>query len=322
MLPDPTLPSPAAPQVPAAPAAPAHRADASASTPGEAVSPGQLAHELNNLLDGSLRSVGLVLRELEEAALDATLRDVLDRYLGTADRSMRQMAEVIERYVNAPEASAVPVLPAARLRRLSDKFNPPVPRVGQVFHGGGNFADALRHAVNVYGPALEAQGIALHTRLDPTLAQLPGGATYTLLANAINNARQAIERAPAPGPDGGHRVTVHIDADGDHVVLRVMDTGDGPDPRLFDHRGRFRFGITTRPRGHGVGLSVCRDLAHDLGGRLTLAAGDAQHPGLCFTLRFPRPEAPACAADPAVVDPISSEDDLPAVSDAEARRGR
>ena len=327
MLPDSPLPPAPAPAIPAAPkhdAAPAAEVDTAVdATPVSAsVSPDQLAHELNNLLDGSLRSVGLVLRELEEAALDARLRDALDRYLGTADRSMRQMAQVIERYVNAPAASALPVLPAAQLRRLTDKFHPPLPRVGEVFRGGGNFREALRHAANVYGPALRAKGIALHTHLDPGLEELPAGATYTLLANAINNARQAIERALGHRPDHGHRVTVRLTAQDQDVILQVLDTGDGPDPRLFDPRGKFRFGVTTRPRGHGVGLSVCRDLAHDLGGTLSLTTGHDDHPGLCFTLRFPRPGSSRPDTTTPADDPSSVTPPTPAPDQAppEARR--
>ncbi len=190
------------------------------------VSPGQLAHELNNLLDGSLRSVGLVLRQLDDAELDASVRVVLDKYLGTANQSMRQMADVIDRYANAPaptpevEVEAAPEAApeagggagggnlAADLRRFSDKFAPAAARPGQVFRGGDNYAAVLEHAVNVYRPALHASDIQLDTHLDPALRDLPAGATYTLLANAINNARQAIELRhpsdPRPRPPREH----------------------------------------------------------------------------------------------------------------------
>lgn len=235
-----------------------------------AVTPGQLAHELNNLLDGSLRGVGMSLRRINELAVDDETRDLIKKYLDTADRSMRQMVDVIDNYANhaADHGSS--------LHELLD--------------ASGSLLDVLTHAINVYGPTAEQRGIELVTRLDPDVSHLPAGPLYTALANAINNALQAIERSPVSNADSesSHRITIRLVRDPqapNHLLLEVIDTGVGVAPQLLDHQGKFRFGITTRPQGHGVGLGVCRQIAEDLGGQLMIQSNPDR--GARFSLTAP-----------------------------------
>jgi signal transduction histidine kinase len=241
---------------------------------GNALTPAQLAHELNNLLDGSLRSVSLVMHRLQDELPDTVDTTIVDKYLHTADRSMRQMAEVIERYANQSET------PAAADRAVLDRR--------------GSLLDALTHAANVYGPVIEQRGIELTTRLDATVSPLPAGAVYTVLANGINNALQAIERSAQPGP---HRIAIRLVQDAGEVVVQVADTADGLAPEVIDRDGRFRFGVTTRPQGHGIGLGVCRQIAEDLNGTLTIRNGDDG--GAVLTLRYPAPATSVSRCKPA-----------------------
>jgi signal transduction histidine kinase len=74
------------------------------------------------------------------------------------------------------------------------------------------------------------------------------------------------------------------------VTLRVNDTGAGIDPRVR-HR-LFEPLVTTKVRGIGLGLALCRRLAERNGGSLTLVVGEL--PGAAFDLTLPRaaPETP------------------------------
>lgn len=258
-----------------------------------AMTPAQLAHELNNLLDGSLRSLSAVMRRLNTLGVDAQTTDPLAERLRAADRSMHHMADVIERYANAaPGISHADAggFPGGALWDEENLNHPSAHGSGQaaeVFRGRGTMLDALTHAVNVYGPAIEQQGSELVTRLDPGVGDLPAGPIYTVLANAINNAMQAIGRCD-PAPDHP-RITIRITC-GNDVVVEVLDTGSGLDPVLFDPRGGFRFGVTTRANGHGIGLGVCRQIAEDLGGSLELAPNPEAERGTRLTLRYPRPD--------------------------------
>ncbi|MEM9882471.1 MAG: HAMP domain-containing sensor histidine kinase [Planctomycetota bacterium] len=264
----------------------------------------RVAHELNNLLDGSLRSVHFALRRLDQLDLDdPTHTDLRDR-LAAAHRSMHQMADVIERLApqgNSPGRShgAAAGHPTAGPRHTDANpfaeglaYAPPAP-AAELFAARGSLLDALTHAVAVYGPRIEQLGVELTTRLDPAVGDAPAGPVYTVLANALNNAVQAIERAPASAR-GPHRIALRIAAppdDADAIEIRVTDTGPGLDPCVLDADGRLRFGVTTRPDGHGIGLGVCRQIAEDLSGTLTLTNTPGQTRGATLTLRYPRHQA-------------------------------
>ncbi len=297
------------------------------NAPGSApaLTPSQLAHELNNLLDGSLRSVTLVSRQLDGLDLEPEVEQQILKRLQTANASMHLMADVLERYANTPPASTpgtpggtgtptVSVLPKEGREAAGTPASPlqeahaaspwtlPAgirePGLGrtsaELVTGRGSVLDALTHAVNVYGPAIEQHDIELVTRVDPAVCDLPAGPIYTVLANALNNATQAVSALAAPlavagGQRKRHRITASIVVEAADVVLGVTDTGPGIDAALFDQHGRFRFGLTTKAGGHGVGLGVCRQIAADLGGSFDLA----NHPqgGAQLTLRYPRPAA-------------------------------
>ncbi|MEM6459407.1 MAG: sensor histidine kinase [Planctomycetota bacterium] len=270
--------------------------------PGLGSDADRVAHELNNLLDGSLRSVHFALRHLDQLDLDEpTHTDLRDR-LAAARRSMHQMADVIERLTSgSPPGSPHPASVSHRAGRKSLDANPfadglayahPTP-AAELFTARGTLLDALTHAVAVYGPRIEQLGVELTTRLDPAVCDDQAGPVYTVLANALNNAVQAIERAPA-NADRPHRIALHIAAypdNADAIEVRVADTGPGLDPRVLDAQGRLRYGVTTRPGGHGIGLGVCRQIADDLGGTLTLTDTPGTTPGATLTLRYPRKPA-------------------------------
>ncbi|MEM1110091.1 MAG: ATP-binding protein [Planctomycetota bacterium] len=272
-----------------------HNAKADGTAP--ALTPSQLAHELNNLLDGSLRQVGMVMRELKDLAetgelhTDDATQDGLTQRLRTADRSMHQMADVIERYANTPLPAEMPPAQGA----FADADCVPTPAVtSDLVRSRGSLREVFDHAVNVYGPASEEAGITLNARLDPAVALLPAGPIYTVLANAINNAIQAIQRSDLA--DAPQRIDIDIVPTDRDVVVKVVDTGVGLDPVLFDTRGGFRFGVTTRRNGHGIGLDLCRRIAKDLGGQLHLSTNPAGR-GTQVTLQYPFPKAQASAEE-------------------------
>lgn len=103
-----------------------------------------------------------------------------------------------------------------------------------------------------------------------------------ILVNLIANALDA------SGPAGQVRITVS--REGRVALLRVNDDGPGIDARVR-HR-LFEPLVTTKTRGIGLGLALCRRLAERNGGALSLSTGEL--PGACFDLRLPlsTPELP------------------------------
>lgn len=65
-------------------------------------------------------------------------------------------------------------------------------------------------------------------------------------------------------------VEVRADVETDRVSIAVLDTGPGLDESLLDEHGRFRFGMTTKSGGHGLGLSLSRNVAYALQGSLEM----------------------------------------------------
>ncbi|MFO7586550.1 MAG: ATP-binding protein, partial [Gemmatimonadota bacterium] len=108
-----------------------------------------------------------------------------------------------------------------------------------------------------------------------------------ILENLVGNAVDAARAG------GGHvTVTVAPAGDGEHVRVDVADDGPG---LAFDELARvFEDFFTTKPGGTGLGLSVARRLANDLGG--SLKAESAPGEGSRFSVELPA-AGPAARAD-------------------------
>jgi PAS domain S-box-containing protein len=164
----------------------------------------------------------------------------------------------------------------------------------------------LAAAADVVRPAANAKEIQIAIDEQPTLASLVADPTrlqqvvWNLLSNAVKFT-----------PRGG-RVTVAAENDGDEVVLRVRDDGQGISPTFLPHvfeRFRQADSSTTRPHGGlGLGLSIVRHLV-ELHGGTVAAASEGAGRGATFTVRLPRrppgaddvPDAATARADVTVL---------------------
>ena len=110
-----------------------------------------------------------------------------------------------------------------------------------------------------------------------------------ILLNLLANAVKFTE-------PGGH-VSVDSEADGEHVFIRVADTGIGIPPErlkdIFEPFVQVHRTLKTPTSGTGLGLAISRDLARGMGGDVT--AKSTPDIGSVFTLRLPRGSAPARA---------------------------
>ena len=96
-----------------------------------------------------------------------------------------------------------------------------------------------------------------------------------LLINLFSNAVQAI-------PSGG-TVRVAVTEEREMVTLKVRDTGAGFTEEAI--KRAFDPFFTTRPRGSGLGLAVCRKIAEGCGGRISAANADGG--GAVITVLLP-----------------------------------
>ncbi|MBI1368236.1 MAG: hypothetical protein GC162_06235 [Planctomycetes bacterium] len=204
----------------------------------------RFAHELSNLLDGSLRNMTLALSDIDRQTDEAVGDDAHDR-LRTASDGLRQMAVLLRRWMAAGGAGD-----PARL-----------------YWQQSTFGDALHYALKMIEPAAEAANIELTIDVPDTIERTPAGPMYPVIANALQNAVEAI------GRDGQVMIRAHEAAG--IVTLDIEDNGPGLDPtlpRLGD--GWIAPGATTKTSGHGMGLAISRQIVESIGGSIRIETRD------------------------------------------------
>ena len=120
-------------------------------------------------------------------------------------------------------------------------------------------------------------GVRVSLVLPPELPLLRAdrGQLRQVLVNLLTNAVDAV------GEEG--RIQIECKLEGGELVLLVGDDGPGIDPALGDRI--FAPLVTTKERGVGLGLSLCRRLIERAGGTVGLEPGPL--PGATFAVRLP-----------------------------------
>lgn len=104
-----------------------------------------------------------------------------------------------------------------------------------------------------------------------------------ILVNLIHNAKYAC----ANSPRADKQLTLRVSGNQHTVSISVTDNGIGIDPA--DQKQIFNYGVTTKSRGHGLGLYSGLLAAREMGGSLTVFSEGRGH-GTTFTLELPRPD--------------------------------
>jgi nitrogen fixation/metabolism regulation signal transduction histidine kinase len=111
-----------------------------------------------------------------------------------------------------------------------------------------------------------------------------------MLINLLRNAADAVlENATALAKNDGEQgaqkadVVVRWDADDDEVILAIEDEGPG----LLNPANVFTPFYTTKPKGSGVGLVLCRQIAEAHGGSIEITNRHDSH-GCLVKVVLPR----------------------------------
>ncbi|PJL43411.1 hybrid sensor histidine kinase/response regulator [Stenotrophomonas maltophilia] len=143
----------------------------------------------------------------------------------------------------------------------------------------------LGEAIGAQELVAEGKALDVHLQLPDRPSLVLGDATrlQQVFWNLLSN---AIKFTPAEG-----RIDVALQADGNHWVITVRDTGDGIAPEFLNHLfSRFRQadGTTTRRHGGlGLGLAIVQQLVELHGGTVTAASEGHGH-GATFSVRLPQ----------------------------------
>ncbi len=140
----------------------------------------------------------------------------------------------------------------------------------EAHEAGALVAEVLAHRAHGFG----AEAVAVQPA-PPIRVYANPDAFRVILENLLDNARKY----------GGGKVELHTSTEGNRWKLEVRDFGLGFDPRLserlFDPFSRAAKGAVSH--GSGLGLSLSRQLARQMGGELSaMSAGEGK--GSTFTL--------------------------------------
>lgn len=141
------------------------------------------------------------------------------------------------------------------------------------------------------------ENVAVKLDLAPNLPNVNGdGDQLTqVFTNLALNAAQALHDWA-----GERQMTIHTAAEGDKVVIRVVDTGPGIAPELRSRVFEPFFTTKGSSGGTGVGLALCLNIIETHGGQMRLESTTGH--GATFTIALPAVSAEALAreAEPAV----------------------
>jgi two-component system, NtrC family, sensor kinase len=130
--------------------------------------------------------------------------------------------------------------------------------------GYGRVRPAIETALAILKDGMERRGIDLYVEIPDTLAPVACAQTdlEQVFLNLLTNAREAMA-------DGG-RLTVRVQSGPETVVISIADTGCGiPAEHLARVQEPF---FTTKSHGNGLGLSICRSILWQVGGRLSIVS--------------------------------------------------
>ncbi len=153
--------------------------------------------------------------------------------------------------------------------------------------------ELARGAADLLQYSLRSSEVRLELALAPGLPTVQADADRLgqAVLNLMLNAQQALTELGAGAPRVMSLATAVQDGG---VTLRVSDSGPGVPPALRERIFDPYFTTKAAGAGTGLGLSVSRAVARELGGELSLEPSGA---GACFVLRLPLP-AQAVAEPP------------------------
>ncbi len=207
----------------------------------------QVAHELNNPIDGVLRYLGLAERAGREGRAEK-----LGECIRQARAGVERMADIVTELLDFSRSAGRPTEMLA-------------------------MNSLIEQAVAAMSPSMGAAGVSVVCDLQEGGARSVPGNLFQVLCNLMKNAADAMT-------DGG-RLTITSRWQEGEVIVTLADSGPGiPEPvmgRIFEPF------FTTKPdrQGTGLGLSICRDILQRSGGGITAANGPTG--GAVFVLNVP-----------------------------------
>jgi signal transduction histidine kinase/ligand-binding sensor domain-containing protein len=150
--------------------------------------------------------------------------------------------------------------------------------------------EEVRAALPLVRRELQDHQVEVRLELETGSARVLGDPVQLqqVLINLLKNACEAMSSSSGP-----RVVTLRTRTAAGKVAIEVRDTGPGLPPEIADRL--FQPFVTTKAKGMGLGLTICRSIAESHGG--TLGAEVAAEGGMLFRIVFPTMERAVPAAE-------------------------
>lgn len=239
-----------------------------------------LAHDLSNLIDGSMRWLSLAVTQMDPNEIPNTNEpnDQLDaarQQIDTVQQTLHRMSNMVN---TAMRSHTVPI--GSPMLGVSEAINT---------------AMAIDHAVDVVRPLASQAGVRIEIDINQSAGSIPVGPLYTVILNALFNSIQSISRATKADsldPGGLIQIAAIIDQSHDELVITISDDGVGLSPGTNPELP-FKHTNTSSESSTGIGLSIARQIVDQLEGVITLTNRPNQstttRPGALLTVRVPIP---------------------------------
>ncbi|WP_319587344.1 ATP-binding protein [uncultured Desulfobulbus sp.] len=139
--------------------------------------------------------------------------------------------------------------------------------------------ELIRETISFLESEANSNNIVLNLHFEESLPMIKtdGAQVQQILMNLIENSLDAV------GSEGQVDITTSRSAK--EVYVQIADSGPGITPELLERIWEPFFTTKEAGKGTGLGLSICSDIAHKLGGTITVE--NRPQSGALFTLKLP-----------------------------------
>jgi signal transduction histidine kinase len=151
----------------------------------------------------------------------------------------------------------------------------------------------LEQCARTFAPLFEQSTLQFQQEVAPNLPMIRGDhdRLQQVIQNLLNNAMKFTSQGS---------VGLRAQAEGNELHITVWDTGVGiaasDQERVFEKFQQVGDTLTGKPKGTGLGLTICRDIVAHHGGQLTLDSAPGTGSSFTIVLPIPRPYALPLAA--------------------------
>ncbi|NQU75160.1 MAG: PAS domain S-box protein [Planctomycetes bacterium] len=207
----------------------------------------QVAHELNNPLDGIGRYLGLAERVCKTGQADKA-----PEYLSRARDGVSRMANIVAELLgfSRPEGAGPDKAPLGSL---------------------------IDQATEAMSPTIAAAAVTVICNMGPGSGSLVPGDLFQVMCNLMKNAADAMTP--------GGRLVINSRVLHGQATVTFADSGTGLPEEWIDRIFEPFFSTKPNGKGTGLGLSICRSIVERAGG--TIEAANGPNGGAVFTVKVP-----------------------------------